>query len=82
MKTILRKAIKTGVFLLVFTLILLYPQLSLYYAATGLTLWLDYMVPALLPFMILSGIMIRQNLSESFAGMLFPIFAPYKISRN
>lgn len=82
MKTTLRKLQKTGVFLLVFALILLYPHLSLYYAATGLTLWLDCMVPALLPFMILSGIMVRQNLSESFAGMLYPVFTPFKISRN
>ena len=82
MKTALFKAGKTGAFLFLFALILLYPKLSLYYAATGLKLWLGCMVPALLPFMILSAIMVRQNLTESFAGILYPVFSPFKLSRN
>lgn len=83
MKAILNKFIKSSLFLLLFALILLYPQLSLYYAAVGLKLWFERMVPTLLPFMILSGVMVRQNLTEGFAGILYPILRPiYKISRN
>lgn len=44
-------------------LLLRYPALSLEYASTGLNLWFTKMVPTLLPFMILSGIMIRMNLT-------------------
>ncbi|MGN1146802.1 MAG: hypothetical protein ACI4TB_00170 [Lachnospiraceae bacterium] len=32
--------------------------------------------------MILSAIMIRQNLTESFAGILYPAFTPFQLSRN
>lgn len=54
-------------------LLLRYPALSLEYASTGLNLWLTKMVPTLLPFMILSGIMIRMNLTESFVSLLHPL---------
>ncbi|MCH5274260.1 MAG: hypothetical protein J1E65_00370 [Lachnospiraceae bacterium] len=63
-------------FLLLFLLILLHPGMSVHFAATGLKLWFECMVPALLPFMILSGIMIRQNLTERFSKVLSPILAP------
>lgn len=53
-------------------LLLCYPALSLEYAATGLNLWLMKMVPTLLPFMILSGIIIRMNLTEGFVRILHP----------
>lgn len=54
-------------------LLLRYPALSLEYASTGLNLWFTKMVPTLLPFMILSGIMIRMNLTESFVSLLHPL---------
>lgn len=83
MKPSVKKVLKSGFFLLLLTLILLYPHFSLYYAATGLSLWFDRMVPVLFPFMLLSTIMIRQNLTEDFAGILYPILGPlFRISRN
>lgn len=64
-------------------LLLLYPLESLTFSLTGLQLWFNNMIPALLPFMILSGIMIRLNLTESFAGLLSPILKPLlRISSN
>lgn len=54
-------------------LLLRYPTLSLEYASTGLNLWLMKMVPTLLPFMIISGIMIRMNLTEGFVTVLHPV---------
>lgn len=54
-------------------LLLRYPALSLEYASTGLNLWFAKMVPTLLPFMILSGIMIRMNLTEGFVSLLHPL---------
>lgn len=56
-----------------FALLLFYPKLSLSLAAKGLSLWFDCMVPVLFPFMLLSGIMIRQRLTEEFASFLHPI---------
>ena len=63
-------------FLLLFFLMLTYPAESLYYAFTGLTLWFQKMIPTLFPFMILSGIMIRMNLTEYFSMLLTPLFKP------
>ena len=63
----------TALSLYLIVLLLRYPTLSLEYASTGLNLWLTKMVPTLLPFMILSGIMIRMDLTESFVRLLHPL---------
>lgn len=63
----------TLLFLLLTFLILTHSQVSLHYAFYGFTLWYSKMIPSLLPFMILSGILIRANLSERFAGILHPL---------
>lgn len=55
-------------------LLLRYPSQALGYAYTGLLLWFKKMIPTLLPFMILSGIMIRMNLTERFARFFHPLF--------
>lgn len=63
----------TALALYLIFLLLRYPALSLEYASTGLNLWFTKMVPTLLPFMILSGIMIRMDLTESFVSLLHPL---------
>lgn len=63
--------IALGVYLIV--LILRFPALSLQYAAAGLNLWFQKMIPTLLPFMILSGILIRMNLTERIVCFLHPV---------
>ncbi len=64
-------------------LLLRFPALSLEYAKTGLMLWFTKMVPVLLPFMILSGIMIRMNLTERFVGLIHPLLhGLYGVSKN
>ncbi|MCH5250540.1 MAG: hypothetical protein J1E98_11430 [Lachnospiraceae bacterium] len=55
-------------------LLLRYPSQALEYASTGLTLWFQKMIPTLLPFMILSGIMVRMNMTERFARCFHPLF--------
>lgn len=58
-------------------------QVSLFYAFTGLSLWYEKMLPSLVPFMILSGIMIRMHLTESFSRLLYPIVGRlFCVSRN
>lgn len=63
-------------FILVTSLLLLYPTACLAFAMTGLHLWFQNMVPALLPFMILSGIMIRMNLTGKVIALLRPFLLP------
>lgn len=62
----------TALALYLIFLLLRYPALSLEYATTGLMLWFRKMIPTLLPFMILSGIMIRMNLTEKFVSFIHP----------
>lgn len=59
-----------GIYLIV--LLLRFPALSLQYASIGLNLWFQKMIPTLLPFMILSGILIRMNLTEGVVRMIHP----------
>ena len=73
----------TALSLYLIVLLLRHPALSLEYAYTGLNLWLTKMVPTLLPFMILSGIMIRMDLTESFVTLLHPLLHRlYGTSKN
>lgn len=73
----------TALALYLIILLLWHPALSLEYASTGLNLWLTKMVPTLLPFMILSGIMIRMDLTENFVTLLHPLLHKlYGTSKN
>ena len=64
-------------------LILVFPARCITYACNGLNLWFQKMIPALFPFMVLSGIMIRMNLTEAFVKMLRPVLAPvFKVNSN
>ena len=73
----------TALSLYLIILMLRHPALSLEYASTGLNLWLTKMVPTLLPFIILSSIMIRMDLTESFVKLLHPLLHKlYGTSKN
>lgn len=73
----------TFLFLALAACILGNAALSMHYACIGLELWFQKMIPALLPFMILSGIMIRLGLTEKVAMLLYPVVGPlYRIRKN
>ena len=77
------KALYISSFLIIICCILTHSQISLYYAFTGLQLWYEKMIPTLLPFMILSGVMIRMKLTEGFITFFYPVIKPvYRVSRN
>lgn len=79
----LNRFLFTAFALYLIALMLRHPALSLEYASTGLNLWLTKMVPTLLPFMILSGIMIRMDLTENFVRLLHPLLHRlYGTSKN
>ncbi len=71
-------------FFLLFTgCILTHPAQSLAYANLGLGLWFQKMIPALLPFMILSGVMVRLDLTEKISMAVYPAVGPlYQVRRN
>ena len=51
----------------------MFPQEATTYAATGLTLWFDNMVPALFPFMVISSLIIRLDIAPYIVSFLHPI---------
>lgn len=61
-------------FVLMTGCILTHSSLSLAYAALGLSLWYEKMVPVLLPFMILSGTLIRMGMTDSLIRPVRPLF--------
>jgi len=73
----------TAIFLYITVCILTHSKISLYYALLGLDLWYEKMIPALLPFMIISGVMVRMNLTETFTALVYPIVRPvFRVSKN
>lgn len=60
--------------------ILLFPNEAMSYAATGLTLWFNHMIPALFPFMVLSGLIIRLDLAPSILAFFHPFM--FKLFRT
>ena len=53
-------------------IILIFPSDCLVLASNGLNLWFERMIPTLFPFMVLSGIIIRMNLTGTFVKILNP----------
>lgn len=75
--------IMTVLFVLLLGCILTNSRTSLYYAAMGLELWFQKMIPSLLPFMILSGIMVRMRLTDRVSMIIYPLVRPlFKIRKN
>lgn len=63
-------------FLILILFILTQSDISLYYAFHGLTLWYGKMVPSLLPFMIVMGVCVRQNITGKMVSIFKPLFYP------
>ncbi|MBR1770505.1 MAG: hypothetical protein IJ747_00575 [Lachnospiraceae bacterium] len=70
-------------FLFLMICILTHSALSVALAAKGLELWFQRMIPSLLPFMILSGTMVRMDITEGFTTLLYPVLKPlFQVRRN
>ncbi len=63
-------------FILLIFLILTHATQAAAYAAEGFLLWYSRMIPSLLPFMILSGLMIRMGLSQKMGKWFQPVLKP------
>lgn len=83
MTKINKKIIQLTFFLLILILLLTMPSLTLDYARKGLSIWYTSMVPSLFPMMIITGCMIKLNITSSFASFLRPITKKcYHLSKN
>lgn len=59
--------------ILFFLFMIANPQLAVSGASTGLLLWFHSIIPSLLPFMILSNLLVSLNGISLFTGLLHPI---------
>lgn len=60
----MKKILLTFLFVYLISLLLLYPKESISYAREGLLIWFQTMLPTLMPFMILSTLMISLHLTD------------------
>ena len=60
----MKRILLTAGILLLLVFLLLHPQEGLAAARTGMTLWLNSLIPALLPFIILTGVLIHTGSIE------------------
>lgn len=63
----MKKTVFSAVFMILFFSILFFPEQAFRGASCGLTLWLETLVPSLLPVMILSNLLISTNLAGFLA---------------
>lgn len=77
------RKIYTAFFILLIALMLYQSEICLYYSLRGLKLWFENMIPALFPFMIVSGIIIKMDLTENLTGFISPFLQPlFRVNRN
>lgn len=72
-----------GSILLFFILIFLFPYASYQGASSGLLLWFLNVLPNLLPFIIISNLMIRLNIAGQISRFLYPVVGRlFRLSRD
>lgn len=72
MKINRNKVIK-GLIILFLLVMILFPAASYEGASTGLLLWFHNVLPNLLPFIIISNLMIRLNITKQLSKVFFPV---------
>ena len=72
----MKKKVTAGVILLILLFLLCFPAEALSASQKGLKLWLETLMPALLPFMILTGILIH---TEGITKIVQPIAPFFKV---
>lgn len=64
-------------------LIILFPQASLEGAQKGLLLWFNTVLPTLLPFMIVSNLLVEMEIAHALGKFLYPMFKfVFRVSPN
>lgn len=70
----IRNYLKKLPFLIFLCLMLLFPSATLLGASSGLLLWFNTILPVLLPFIIISGLVIRLGIITPITKLLYPVF--------
>lgn len=79
----MKKWLTSLITLLFFLLLLICPQTALTGAKTGLLLWFQTVLPTLLPFMIVSNLMVQFGVTDILSSIFYPILGKLlKISKS
>lgn len=70
----MKKKITPFLLFLFFAILLLFPNASVKGAKNGLLLWFETVLPTLLPFIIISNLMIKLNVTNCLTSILYPVF--------
>lgn len=70
----MKKKITPFLLFLFFAILLLFPTASVNGAKNGLLLWFETVLPTLLPFIIISNLMIKLNVTNCLTSLLYPVF--------
>ena len=72
-----------GSILLFLVLLIMFPKASFEGASSGLLLWFHNVLPNLLPFIIVSNLLIRLNISKQICRLFYPILGRlFHVSRD
>lgn len=83
LKNTLKRNIPRAIVLFFLAIILIYPISSFQGAKKGLLLWFNTLLPTLLPFMILSNLIVQMKISVLLSRILYPIFHRiFRVSKN
>lgn len=78
-----KNILSKGFILLLFILMFLYPHASYKGASSGLMLWFLNVLPTLLPFIIVSNMMIMLNIAGKISRILYPLLGRlFRVSPN
>ena len=68
-----KNSIIKGMVLFFLFIMLLYPACAFRGAASGLLLWFHNVLPALLPFIIISNLVVRLNITKQISRLFYPL---------
>lgn len=82
-KNTLKKNLPRAGILLFLALILIFPASSFQGSKKGLLLWFNTLLPTLLPFMILSNLIVQMRITAPLSRVLYPVFHRiFRVSKN
>lgn len=76
MLNFIKKTFNLILFVILFSCMLIFPKITVSFASKGLMIWFQTMIPTLLPFMILSSLLIQLGLHRTICQLIAPIIKP------
>ncbi len=76
MKNFIKKSLILFFLSILFFCMLIFPKMTVSFASKGLMIWFQTMIPTLLPFMILSSLLIQLGLHRTICRVVSPLLMP------